>query len=419
VGEQKRVVVTGMGAIAPVGNTVEECWANIIAGRSGLGPITRFDASGLETRIAGEVKGFTPEAYIPAKEVRRMDRFIQFAVATASQAIQSANYTVTPDNAPDCGVLVGSGIGGILTIDEQIHVLDNKGPRRVNPFTIPMMLTDLAAGRIAMQFGMTGPNFAVMSACASSANAIGEGTEIIKRGDATAMVCGGAEATILPFAVAAFGVMGALSTRNDEPQKASRPFEKNRQGFVLAEGAAVLLLEERESAIKRGAPILAEILGYGSTADASHVTAPMETGEGAARAMQIALRKAGLRPDQIGYLNAHGTGTPLNEKFETIAIKRAFGDAAYHLPISSTKSMTGHMLGAAGGLEAIFAIKALATGILPPTINYEVPDPDCDLDYIPNEARHQAIEYAMSNSMGFGGHNVSLILAGPDHARAA
>jgi 3-oxoacyl-[acyl-carrier-protein] synthase II len=419
VGEQKRVVVTGMGAIAPVGNTVEECWANISAGRSGLGPITRFDASGLETRIAGEVKGFTPEAYIPAKEVRRMDRFIQFAVATSGQAIASAGYTVTPENAPDCGVLIGSGIGGILTIDEQLHVLDNKGPRRVNPFTIPMMLTDLAAGRIAMQFGMTGPNFAVMSACASSANAIGEGAEIIKRGDATAMICGGAEATILPFAVAAFGVMGALSTRNDEPQKASRPFEKNRQGFVLAEGAAVLLMEERESALRRGAPILAEILGYGSTADASHVTAPMETGEGAARAMQIALRKAGLRPDQIGYLNAHGTGTPLNEKYETIAIKRAFGDAAYQVPISSTKSMTGHMLGAAGGLEAIFAIKALETGILPPTINYEVPDPDCDLDYIPNEARHRAIEYAMTNSMGFGGHNVSLILAGPDHARAA
>jgi 3-oxoacyl-[acyl-carrier-protein] synthase II len=419
VGEQKRVVVTGMGAIAPVGNTVEECWANISAGRSGLGPITRFDASGLETRIAGEVKGFTPEAYIPAKEVRRMDRFIQFAVATSGQAIASAGYTVTPENAPDCGVLIGSGIGGILTIDEQLHVLDNKGPRRVNPFTIPMMLTDLAAGRIAMQFGMTGPNFAVMSACASSANAIGEGAEIIKRGDATAMICGGAEATILPFAVAAFGVMGALSTRNDEPQKASRPFEKNRQGFVLAEGAAVLLMEERESALRRGAPILAEILGYGSTADASHVTAPMETGEGAARAMQIALRKAGLRPDQIGYLNAHGTGTPLNEKYETIAIKRAFGDAAYHVPISSTKSMTGHLLGAAGGLEAIFTIKALETGILPPTINYEVPDPDCDLDYIPNEARHRAIEYAMTNSMGFGGHNVSLILAGPDHARAA
>jgi 3-oxoacyl-[acyl-carrier-protein] synthase II len=419
VGEQKRVVVTGMGAIAPVGNTVEECWANISAGRSGLGPITRFDASGLETRIAGEVKGFTPEAYIPAKEVRRMDRFIQFAVATSGQAIASAGYTVTPENAPDCGVLIGSGIGGILTIDEQLHVLDNKGPRRVNPFTIPMMLTVLAAGRIAMQFGMTGPNFAVMSACASSANAIGEGAEIIKRGDATAMICGGAEATILPFAVAAFGVMGALSTRNDEPQKASRPFEKNRQGFVLAEGAAVLLMEERESALRRGAPILAEILGYGSTADASHVTAPMETGEGAARAMQIALRKAGLRPDQIGYLNAHGTGTPLNEKYETIAIKRAFGDAAYQVPISSTKSMTGHMLGAAGGLEAIFAIKALETGILPPTINYEVPDPDCDLDYIPNEARHRAIEYAMTNSMGFGGHNVSLILAGPDHARAA
>lgn len=417
--ERKRVVVTGMGAISPVGNTVEEGWASISAGRSGLGPITRFDAAPLETRIAGEVKGFIPEDYIPAKEARRMDRFIQFAVATASQALQSANFTVTPENAPEVGVLVGSGIGGLLTIDEQIHVLDQKGPRRVNPFTIPMMLTDLAAGRIAMQFGLTGPNFAVMSACASSANAIGEGAEIIRRGDARAMICGGAEATILPFAVAAFGVMNALSTRNDEPQRASRPFEKNRQGFVLAEGAAVLLLEDRDSALERGAPILAEILGYGATADASHVTAPAEDGSGAARAMQIALRKAGLRPDQIGYLNAHGTGTPLNEKFETISIKRAFGEYAYRLPISSTKSMTGHLLGAAGGLEATFCIKALETGILPPTINYEEPDPDCDLDYIPNEARHVGhFDYAMSNSMGFGGHNVSLILAGPDLARA-
>jgi 3-oxoacyl-[acyl-carrier-protein] synthase II len=417
VSESRRVVVTGMGAVAPVGNTVEECWANVVAGRSGLGPITRFDASGLETRIAGEVKGFDPEQYIPAKEARRMDRFTQFAVSVAAQALESAGYTVTPDNAPDIGVLVGSGIGGILTIDEQIHVLDQKGPRRVNPFTIPMMLTDLAAGRIAMQFGLTGPNFAVMSACASSANAIGEGAEIIKRGDAQAMICGGAEATILPFGIAAFGVMNALSTRNEEPQRASRPFDKNRQGFVLAEGAAVLLLEERASALERGAPILAEILGYGATADASHVTAPAEDGAGAARAMTIALRKAGLRPEDIGYLNAHGTGTPLNEKFETIAIKRAFGDAAWSVPISSTKSMTGHLLGAAGGLEACFCIKALETGLLPPTINLDTPDPDCDLDYIPNEARHKAIRYAMSNSMGFGGHNVSLILGGATVAR--
>ena len=414
----KRVVVTGMGAIAPVGNTVEECWASIIAGRSGLGPITRFDASGLETRIAGEVKGFRPEDHIPPKEARRMDRFIQFAVAVSGQALAASGYTITPETAPETGVLVGSGIGGILTIDEQIRTLDHKGPRRVNPFTIPMMLTDLAAGRIAMQFGMTGPNFAVMSACASSANAIGEGAEIIRRGDARAMICGGAEATILPFGLAAFGVMNALSTRNDEPERASRPFDRGRQGFVLGEGAAVLLLEDRYSAVERGAPILAEVIGYGATADASHVTAPMETGEVAARAMQIALRKAGLQPQQIGYLNAHGTGTPLNEKYETLAIKRAFGPAAYQVPISSTKSMTGHLLGAAGGLEAIFCIKAMETGILPPTINLDDPDPDCDLDYIPNEARPVGpFDYAMSNSMGFGGHNVSLILAGPGPAR--
>ncbi|MGI8588160.1 MAG: beta-ketoacyl-ACP synthase II [Chloroflexia bacterium] len=418
MGEARRVVVTGMGAISPVGNTVEEAWESVIAGRSGLGPITRFDASALETRIAGEVKDFNPEEYIPPKEARRMDRFIQFAVAVSSQALTSGGYNVTPENAPETGVIIGTGIGGILTIDEQMRALAQKGARRVNPFTIPMMLTDLAAGRVAMQFGLTGPNFAVTSACASSVNAIGEGAEIIKRGDAAAMLCGGAEAAILPFGFAAFNVMNALSTRNDEPQRASRPFDKGRAGFVLGEGAAVLLLEERDRALERGVPILAEIVGYGTTADASHVTAPAEDGGGAARAMQIALRKAGLRPDQIGYLNAHGTGTPLNEKYETIAIKRAFGDAAYRVPISSTKSMTGHLLGATGALEAIFCIKALETGILPPTINYEEPDPDCDLDYIPNEARHLRIEYAMTNSMGFGGHNASLILAGPDVARS-
>ncbi|HUS13646.1 MAG TPA: beta-ketoacyl-ACP synthase II [Chloroflexia bacterium] len=418
MGEWKRVVVTGMGVISPVGNTVEEAWASIINGRSGLGPITTFDASGLETRIAGEVKGFVPEEYIPAKEARRMDRFTQFAVAAASQALTQAGYTVTPENAADCGVIVGSGIGGILTIDEQLKVLAQKGPRRVNPFTIPMMLTDLAAGRISMQFGMTGPNFAVISACASGANSIGESTEIIRRGDALAMLCGGTEASILPFSLAAFGVMTALSTRNDAPQCASRPFEKNRDGFVLAEGAGILLLEERDSALQRGAPILAEILGYGATADASHVTAPAADGAGGARAMTIAMRKAGLRPDQIGYLNAHGTSTPLNEKFETIAIKRAFGEDAYKLPISSTKSMTGHLLGAAGGLEAVFCIKALETGILPPTTNYDEPDPDCDLDYIPNTAREVPVTYVMNNSMGFGGHNVSLILGSADVPRA-
>lgn len=413
MGEYKRVVVTGMGVVSPLGLTVEESWAGAIAGRSGIGPITQCDASHLATQIAGEVKGFVPENYIPAKEVRRMDRFIQLTVAAAGQALAHANYTVTPENAPETGVLIGSGIGGIITIVDQLHNLESKGPRRINPFTIPMMLTDLAAGRVSMQFGLTGPNFAMVSACASSANCIGEGAEMIRRGDATAMLCGGGEAPILPLGIAAFNIMNALSTRNDEPQRASRPFEKNREGFVLSEGAAALLLEERESAIRRGAPILAEILGYGCTSDATHVTAPAEDGSGAARAMTKALHKAGLQPEQIGYINAHGTGTPLNEKFETLAMKRAFGAAAYRVPISSTKSMTGHLLGAAGALEAVFSIKALETGILPPTINYEEPDPDCDLDYIPNEARHVAVEYVMSNSMGFGGHNVSLILGGP------
>jgi 3-oxoacyl-[acyl-carrier-protein] synthase II len=305
---------------------------------------------------------------------------------------------------------MGTGIAGIITIDEQGRILDQKGPRRVNPFTIPMSLADLAPGRISMQWGLTGPNFSVISACASSANAIGEGAEIIKRGDARAMIVGGSEAAVIPFGIASFAAMNALSTRNDAPERASRPFDKGRDGFVLAEGAAALLIEDRDSALERGAPILAEILGYGCTSDASHVTAPAEDGGGAARAMTIALRKAGLRPEQIGYLNAHGTSTPLNEKFETLAIKRAFGDYAYQVPISSTKSMTGHMLGAAGAIEAVFCIQALATGILPPTINYEEPDPDCDLDYIPNEARRWPVEFVMNNSMGFGGHNVSIIL---------
>jgi 3-oxoacyl-[acyl-carrier-protein] synthase II len=421
MGDNKRVVITGMGAISPVGSTVEENWAAITAGKSGITLITHFDAvaAGTESRIAGEVKNFDPAAYIPAKEVRRMDRFIQLGVAAAKMALESADYTVTPENAPETGVLMGSGIGGIITIVDQLHNLENKGPRRLNPFTIPMMLTDLAAGRISMQFGLTGPNFAPVSACASSANAIGEGYEIIRRGDATAMVCGGSEAPILPLGVAAFNIMNALSTRNDEPQRASRPFDKGREGFVLAEGGAALILEERESALRRGATILAEVLGYGCTSDATHVTAPAEDGSGGARAMTIALRKAGLRPDQIGYINAHGTGTPLNEKFETLAIKRAFGDVAYQVPISSTKSMTGHLLGAAGALEAVYCIKAMETGILPPTINYDEPDPDCDLDYIPNEARHvsrETLTYVMTNSMGFGGHNVSLVLGNAEVA---
>jgi len=416
IGIQRRVVITGMGIVSPVGNSVEEAWSNIAAGRSGIGPIGSFDAGNLEVRIAGEVRDFDPLTYIPAKEARHMDRFIQLGVAAAAQALHNANYQVTPQNALTTGVLFTSAFGGIVTIIEQQRVMDQKGARRVNPFLVPMMLIDLAAGNISIQFGLKGPNFSPVSTCSSSAHSMGEGYEIIRRGDATAILAGGSEATITPIVIAGFDSMRSLSHRNDAPQKASRPFDAGRDGFVVAEGAACLLLEDRELALERGAPVLAEVVGYGSTADANHITVPSEGGEGLARAMNLALRKARLAPEQLGYLNAHGTSTPLNEKFETLSIKRALGDYAYRVPVSSTKSMTGHLLGAAGVVEAVFCVKALETGCLPPTTNQEVSDPDCDLDYIPNVARPAQIEYAMSNSMGFGGHNVSLVFAGPDRA---
>jgi 3-oxoacyl-[acyl-carrier-protein] synthase II len=408
--ERRRVVITGMGAVSPLGNDVESSWSAAIEGRSGLGPVTRFDAAAFDTRIAGEVKGFNAEEYVPAKEIRRMDRFIHYAIAVCKQAAAQANLEITPENADDIGVLIGSGIGGIETLTEAVIAIHEKGPNKVSPFTIPMLLTDLAAGQVSIQMGMKGPNFAVVSACSSSAHAVGEATEIIRRGQARAMFAGGSEATVCKVGLATFGAMRALSTRNDEPQKASRPFDKLRDGFVLAEGAAAVLLEDLEFAQARGATILAEVTGYGSTADASHVTAPAEGGEGAARAMRMALRSAGLEPGDIDYINAHGTGTPLNEKYETMAIKRAFGDEAYKLAVSSTKSMTGHMLGAAGAMELIFCIKTMQESIIPPTINQEVPDPDCDLDNVPNEARSRAVRRAMSNSMGFGGHNAVLIV---------
>ena len=342
-----------------------------------------------------------------------MDRFTHLAIAAAAQALKDSGLVVTDDNREQIGVVIASGIGGLKTLSDQVQTLEHKGWRRVNPFSIPMVLVDIAAGHVAIQFGLQGPNFAVVSACASSAHAIGEGAEIIRRGDALAMLCGGSETPVIDIGIATFAAMRALSTSNEEPTKASRPFDKKRDGFVMGEGGAVIVLEDYDFARARGAQILGEIIGYGLSADASHVTAPAEGGLGAARAMSMALRKAGLEPQQIGYINAHGTGTQLNEKFETMAIKRSFGDAAYGVPVSSTKSMTGHLLGAAGGLEAIFCLKALETGILPPTINQEHPDPDCDLDNIPNEARVARIDYAMSNSMGFGGHNASLILAAP------
>ena len=407
---QRRVVITGIGAVSPLGNDVETSWRAAIEGRSGVTAVTRFDATGYDSRIAAEIKDFDPEQYIPAKEIRRMDRFIHYAIAVCKQAAFQANLKIDESNATDIGVLMGSGIGGIETLTDAVLTIYQKGPGKANPFTIPALLTDLAAGQVSIQMGMKGPNFAVVSACSSSAHAIGEAAEIIKRGQARAMFAGGSEATVCQVGLATFAAMRALSTRNDDPQKASRPFDKLRDGFVLAEGAGAVLLEDLEFARARGAHILGEVVGYGSTADANHITATAEGGEGAARAMKLALQSAGLEPKDIDYINAHGTSTPLNEKYETMAIKTAFGDHAYKVPISSTKSMTGHMLGAAGAMEAIFCLKAIEQGIIPPTINQEVPDPDCDLDYVPNEARPARVRRAMSNSMGFGGHNAVLIL---------
>ena len=363
---RRRVVITGMGAVSPLGNTVESSWQAAIEGQSGIGPITRFDSERFDTKIAGEVRDFNAEEYIPAKEIRRMDRFIHYAIAVCKQAAAQAKLEITEDNANDIGVVLGSGIGGIETLSEAVLTIRDKGPGKVSPFTIPMLLTDLAPGQVSIQMGLKGTNFAVVSACSSSAHSIGEATEIIRRGQAKAIFAGGSEATVGMIGVATFAAMRALSTRNDAPTKASRPFDLLRDGFVLAEGAGALLLEDLDFALARGANILAEVVGYGSTADANHVTAPAEGGLGAARAMTIALDNAGLKPQDIGYINAHGTGTPLNEKYETMAIKAAFGDYAYKVPVSSTKSMTGHMLGAAGAMEAVFCIKALETGILPP-----------------------------------------------------
>ena len=405
----RRVVITGLGAITPVGNDVETLWQSLVAGRSGVGPLTLFDPTPFETQFAAEVKGFDPAALFGRKDARRMDRFTQFAVAAAGQAIADAGLKVTPENAPRIGCIFGSGVGGIGTILAETEVARTKGFNRVSPFFVPMMLLDTAPGQIAIQYGLKGPNMTIVTACASSANAMGEATETIRRGAADAVLTGGAEAGIVPLALAGFNVMNAVSRRNDAPQKASRPFDANRDGFVMGEGGAALLLESLDHARARGVRIYAEVLGYGASADAFHITAPQETGEGAALAMRAALAQARLAPQDIGYLNAHGTSTQLNDKSETAAIKQVFGPAAYQIPISSTKSMTGHLLGAAGALEALVCVKALREGLLPPTINYETPDPQCDLDYIPNAVRHTPIRTAMSNSFGFGGHNACLI----------
>lgn len=408
---RKRVVVTGLGCISPLGNNMPDTWDAIVAGKSGAGPITLFDATAHKTRFACEVKGFDPAALFGSREARRMDRFCQFAVAAAQEAIQHASLTVTEENRDRIGVLVGTGIGGIGTLLEQVEVMRAKGPERVSPFLIPMMIADNAAGTIAIRMGMRGPNAAFVTACATGSNAVGEAAEMIRRGAADVMLAGGAEASIVAVAMAGLNVMTALSTRNEDPQAASRPFDRDRDGFVMGEGAAILVLESLEYALARGANILCEVAGYGTTDDAYHISAPAENGAGAALCMKLALEDAGLRPFEIDYINAHGTSTPLNDKSETAAIKSVFGEHAYRVAISSTKSMTGHLLGASGAVEAALCAEVFRHGILPATINYVTPDPECDLDYVPNTPRQASPRHIMSNSFGFGGHNATLIFS--------
>ena len=410
---RRRVVVTGISAISPVGLDAETTWANLLAGISGVGPITRFDTTGFETTIAAEVKGFLPEEILGKKDYRRMDRYCQLGVAAAMAAAENACLTTNPPNPLRTGALIATGMGAIESIETGMETLLEHGPKRIGPFFMPMMLANMASGHVSMRLDAKGPNMATVSACASSAHAIGEATRWIRDDMADVVYAGGCEAPVSRLSVAGFSAMGALSKRNDDPAAASRPFDLGRDGFVVGEGAAVLVLEEREHALARGARILAEVAGYGATDDANHIVQPSPEGEGAARAMKLALADAGLEPAQISYINAHGTSTPLNEKFETQSIKGAYGDAAYSLPISSTKSMTGHLLGAAGALEAVISTLAIRDQVAPPTINHETPDPDCDLDYIPNTKRSFEIANVMTNSMGFGGHNVSLILTSP------
>jgi 3-oxoacyl-[acyl-carrier-protein] synthase II len=407
--DNHRVVVTGLGAITPVGNDVPTMWAALREGGNGVGPITLFDASELQVRFAAEVKDFDPSEHFGHKEARRMDRVVQLALVAAREAIEDAGLTIDASNAAQTGAIIGTGIGGMGTLVGQIRVMDAKGPQRVSPLFVPMMLPDMAAGQIAISFGLKGPNFAVVSACASGTHAIGEAAEMIRRGAARAILCGGCEAVILPIAMAGFSVMRAISSRNDEPERASRPFDAERDGFVLGEGAGMLILESLEHAQQRGARIYGEVVGYGATADAYHITAPDEEGAGAIGAMRMALESGGIRPEEVDYLNAHGTSTPLNDATETKAIKAVFGEHAYRMPISATKSMIGHLLGAAGAVEAIACLKTMEEGIIHPTINYEYPDPACDLDYVPNEARLAEVKTIMSNSFGFGGHNGCLI----------
>jgi 3-oxoacyl-[acyl-carrier-protein] synthase II len=403
-----------MGCVSPLGNNLTSTWEAAVAGRSGVAPISLFDASELKTRFAAEVKGFDPQEALGRREARRMDRYTQLAAVAVLEAVDRAGLRIDDGNRDRIGVVLGTGMGGAGTLVSETRKFVERGPRWVSPHLVPMMLPDASPGQIAIMLGARGPNMSVVTACASGTNAIGEASEMIRRGAADVMLAGGSEAGIVDVAVAGFSVMDALSSRNDDPAAASRPFDLNRDGFVIGEGAAFLVLESEGHARARGAPALAEVVGYGTTNDAFHVSAPAENGAGAAACMRLALGDAGLRPTDIDYINAHGTSTRLNDLSETKAIKTVFGEAAYEIPVSSTKSMTGHLLGAAGTLEAIFCIRALETGVLPPTINYQTPDPDCDLDYVPNRSRQVSLDYALSNSFGFGGHNASLIMARPE-----
>jgi 3-oxoacyl-[acyl-carrier-protein] synthase II len=405
----RRVVVTGVGVVSPLGTGLEKNWDALTNGKSGIGPITRFDASDHPTTFAGEVTDFNADDYIAKKEQKKMDLFIQYALAASDMALADSGFKITEENAERVGVIVGSGLGGLPTIEHYHSVLLEKGHKRISPFFIPMLIINLAPGQVSIRHGAKGPNLSTVSACASGTHSIGDAYRMIERGDADAMIAGGTESTITPLGIGGFNVMRALSTRNDDPQGASRPFDKNRDGFVMAEGAGLVILEEMESAVKRGAKIYAEVCGYGLTSDAYHLTAPSPGGEGAARCMKMALNGSGINPEEVDYINAHGTSTPFGDIGETMAVKSVFGDHAYKVMVGSTKSMTGHALGAAGGLEAVFTLLAQERSVVPPTINYTDPDPECDLDYIPNTARDASLDVVMSNSFGFGGTNASLV----------
>ena len=406
---KKRVVVTGLGLVTPVGIGVHESWDNLCRGKSGLGPITHFDASAFRTRIAGEVKNFKAQDFVAQKMIKRLDVFVHFALAAARMAMEQSGLTITAELAPFVGVMTGCGLGGLRTLEDTHTVLMSRGPDRISPFFIPMLIANMAPGQIAIEYGAKGPNLSIQTACAAGNHAIGDSYKLIQRGTVKAMICGGVEAVITPLAVGGFCAMRALSTRNEEPEKASRPFDKDRDGFVVAEGSGIMILEELEFAQERGAPILAEIVGYGLTGDAYHMTAPSPDGDGAIRCMKMALDDAGLNPEAVDYINAHGTSTDLNDAAETLAIKAVFKEHSYNLAVSSTKSMTGHLLGGAGGVESVFSVLTIREGLIPPTINLDHPDPQCDLDYVPGQARRADVKVAMTNSFGFGGTNAVLI----------